>query len=218
MARMSLRYWLNWMPRLRQRRAGRPRGRHRCRSALEGLEGRCLPSTVTNRNDTGPGSLREALATTPAGGTVDFQPGLTGTLTLTSGELLVSTDLTITGPGADGITITSNYGSRLVEIAPKAAVALAGLTLTGGSNPGGTGGGLLNAGVLTLADVTVSDNTSALGGGIYNATGGTLTLAAPVGGVDQARLGLPHADRLAQSRQHQGLGHVVVQFPADDAA
>ena len=48
---------------------------------LEVLEGRELPSTITNRNDFGPGSLRQAIEDTPAGGTVDFQPGLSGTIT-----------------------------------------------------------------------------------------------------------------------------------------
>src|SRR5262249_15453 len=59
--------------------------RARCRLRLEVLEGRCLPSTVTNLNDAGAGSLRQAILDTPAGGTVDFQPGLAGTITLTSG-------------------------------------------------------------------------------------------------------------------------------------
>ncbi len=34
---------------------------------------------MTNLNDAGSGSLRDAIASTPTGGTVDFQPGLTGT-------------------------------------------------------------------------------------------------------------------------------------------
>jgi hypothetical protein len=53
----------------------------RFRLFLELLETRRLPSTVTNLSDHDPGSLRDAIASTPAGGTVDFQRGLTGTIT-----------------------------------------------------------------------------------------------------------------------------------------
>src|SRR5215813_7532273 len=63
------------------------RKRARNRLCLESLEARCLPSTVTNLSDHDPGSLRDAIATTPNGGTVDFEPGLTGTIILTTGEL-----------------------------------------------------------------------------------------------------------------------------------
>jgi hypothetical protein len=80
-------------------------GHHLC---LELLEGRCVPSTVTNLADAGPGSLRDAIAMTPSGGTVDFQAGLSGTITLTTGELDINKDLTIDGPYA-----ASHYRQRL---------------------------------------------------------------------------------------------------------
>src|SRR5262249_46453910 len=80
------------------RRAGPP-PRRPCRPRLEALEDRCLPSTVMNLADSGPGSLRDAIAGTPAGGTVDFQPGLSGTIALSTAELLIDKDLTIAGPG-----------------------------------------------------------------------------------------------------------------------
>ena len=43
--------------------------------------------TVTNTNDSGPGSLRQALANANDGDTINF--AVTGTIGLTSGELLV---------------------------------------------------------------------------------------------------------------------------------
>jgi hypothetical protein len=43
--------------------------------------------TVTNTNDGGPGSLRQARADANDGDTIDF--AVTGTIELTSGELLV---------------------------------------------------------------------------------------------------------------------------------
>lgn len=99
--------------------------------SLEFLEGRCLPSTVTNLNDAGPGSLRDAIINTPAGGTVDFQPGLTGTITLSDHSLAVIKNVTIVGPGADQITVQAtgprvlysdfgpgySYGSNLLYVA-----------------------------------------------------------------------------------------------------
>src|SRR6516162_2566653 len=85
------------------------------RLLLELLETRCLPSTVTNLSDHDPGSLRDAIATSPNGGTVDFQPGLSGTIVLTTGELAISKDLTIEGPGANVITVSGNHASRSAE-------------------------------------------------------------------------------------------------------
>src|SRR4051812_35106425 len=67
--------------------------------------------TVTNLNDSGAGSLRAAIvsANTAAGAdTVTFQSGLTGTITLTSGEIAITDDVTITGPGAASITVTKS--------------------------------------------------------------------------------------------------------------
>src|SRR5262249_54393022 len=81
----------------------------RYRLRLEVLEARCLPSTVINLNDAGTGSLRDAIAITPPGGTVDFQAGLTGTILLITGELAITKNLTIAGPGADVITVSGNH-------------------------------------------------------------------------------------------------------------
>src|SRR5436305_1912885 len=38
------------------------------------------------------------------------------TITLTSGELLLSHDMTILGPGADRLAVSGNYTSRVFEI------------------------------------------------------------------------------------------------------
>ena len=57
--------------------------------------------TVTNTQDSGSGSLRQALANANDGDTIDF--AVTGTIGLTSGELLVDKNITISGPGP-GVT------------------------------------------------------------------------------------------------------------------
>src|SRR6516225_6447866 len=120
---------------------------------LESFEDRCMPSTVTNLADAGPGSLRQAIIDTPAGGTVDFDPGLSGAITLTSGELLIAKDLTIGGPGADAITVSGNHASRVFHVAASSTVAISGVRIADGlvSGSSATGGGIDNEGMLTLA-------------------------------------------------------------------
>src|SRR5438093_640185 len=91
------------------RRSGAGRRSARARPAVEQLEDRTVPATfpVTTLNDAGGGSLRQAVlnANATAGAdTITFQPGLTGPVTLTSGELLVTDSVTITGPGAGVLT------------------------------------------------------------------------------------------------------------------
>jgi hypothetical protein len=47
--------------------------------------------TVTNTNDSGPGSLRQALVDSQDGDTIDFDPSLKGqTISLTSAELVIN--------------------------------------------------------------------------------------------------------------------------------
>ena len=54
---------------------------------------------VTNTNDNGPGSLRQALVNANDGDTIDAT-GISGVITLTSGELLVDKSVTINAAGA----------------------------------------------------------------------------------------------------------------------
>src|SRR5437870_1996048 len=90
--------------------------RQRRQLYLESLEGRCLPSTVTNLADDGPGSLRDAIAITPPGGTIDFEPGLSGSIRLTNDTLTLANDVTIAGPGPNVITISGNKAFQVLTI------------------------------------------------------------------------------------------------------
>jgi hypothetical protein len=156
---------------------------------------------VTNLLDSGPGSLRRAIVDTPAGGTVDFQPGLSGTITLTGGELALTKDLTIAGPGANVITVSGNNASRVFEIAGSVTGAISGLTIADG-RIFGSGGGILNNGTLTVTNSTIIGNSAlgvAMGGGIWNR--GTLTVTDSIltvnsatasgGAIENASFGLP---------------------------
>jgi parallel beta-helix repeat protein len=167
MARFSLRQW--WYAMVRSVRSGRRRpdwpGRQRIRLFLESLEDRRVPSTVMNLNDAGLGSLRQAIIDTPSSGTVDFQPGLSGTITLMTGEMLIDKNLTITGPGADVITISGNHASRVFNITASSTVAITGLTAANGVSS--MGGGIFNSGTLTIISCVIRDNNATdLGGGV----------------------------------------------------
>jgi hypothetical protein len=131
--------------------------------------------TVTSLADSGPGSLRDSIASASPGDTINF--GVTGTITLTSGELLISKNLTISGPGTtNSVAIDGGSNSRVFEIAIGTTVVISGLTVQNGG-VGDFGGGILNNGVLTLSNTTLTVNYAFLaGGGIYNATGATLAV------------------------------------------
>ena len=89
---------------------------------LEALEDRWVPTTVTNLNDSGLGSLRDALVSTPANGQIDFAPGLSGTIGLSTGPLNVVKNVTIDGPGTDVISVSGNNASTVFGISwPRSA-------------------------------------------------------------------------------------------------
>src|SRR6478672_844716 len=92
---------------------------------------RTIATTVTNTNNSGTGSLRQAIIDTATGGTITFDPALTGTITLSSGDLVITNkNLTIQGPGPNVLSINGNNASRVFTITG-ATVTLSGLTITG---------------------------------------------------------------------------------------
>jgi CSLREA domain-containing protein len=98
--------------------------------------------------------------------TINF--AVTGTITLGGTQLTIDSNLTITGPGADQLTISGNDASRVFDI-NSGTVTISGLTITDGNAAGG--GGIYNyvTGDLTLNNCTVSGNkATGAGGGIYN--------------------------------------------------
>lgn len=121
---------------------------------------------VSTLADNGPGSLRQIIANANAGDTITF--AVQGILTLTSGPITITTDLTINGPGAADLIISGNTITRVLQIAPDSEVTLRGLTVRDGWCPD-DGGGISNAGKLTISNSIIMTNTAeGNGGGIFN--------------------------------------------------
>jgi hypothetical protein len=137
--------------------------------------------TVTTFLDSGPGSLRQAILDAngaPGADIVDFQVGLMGTITLTSGQIAITDSVTIQGPGAPNITVSGNTNSRVFYLYNGASlldVTMSGITITSGSDA--FGAGIIDFDEnLTLDDVTMRFNAATVDGGAIWANGLNLTI------------------------------------------
>ena len=83
--------------------------------------------TVTNTNDSGPGSLRQALANTNNGDRINF--AATGAITLTSGGLGITKNVTISGPGANQLAVNGNQALFVFGVFPQRTVSISGLSI-----------------------------------------------------------------------------------------
>ena len=139
--------------------------------------------TVIDNNDSGPGSLRQALGDAHEGDTIDFDPALKGqTITLTTAELVINKSITINGRGPNLLAVSRAQNApafRIFNLMPGRSVTIQGLTISNGFAPGfGCGGGILDEGSsLSLINCTVSGNsTDGTGGGMCADANATLTI------------------------------------------
>lgn len=143
---------------------------------------------VSSSNDSGVGTLRDIINNACPGATITFAPFLTGTLTLTGGELVINKSLTINGPGASVLAISGNHLGRVFHIIPGAGntVNISNLTIkdglpkSDGTDFFGGGGVLIRNGTVNLTDCTITNNEATTagnpsGGGIDN-EGGVVTI------------------------------------------
>ncbi|WP_099066659.1 beta strand repeat-containing protein [Nostoc linckia] len=144
-------------------------------------------TVVTNTNDSGEGSLRQAILNANAlagantitfAGSV-FTDATPDTITLTSGQLTITDDVTIEGTGANQLTVSGNNASRVFNISNAGTDAIIdALTIANGNSANGGGIAISSGASLVLTDSTVSNNSSGLGfggAGIAN-TGGTVNV------------------------------------------
>src|SRR4028119_318242 len=147
-----------------------------------------LPTiTVTNTNDSGPGSLRNAIASAASGDTIKFASSLGNkTILLTSGQLFINKNLTIEADKARQVTISGNNTSRVILTGEFTNVTLKNLIIANGRVSGtsesnlatSAGGGIQTGGTgsLTLENCQVKNNVAGMGGGIFTGFRSTTTV------------------------------------------
>ena len=152
---------------------------------------------VTNTNDSGAGSLRDAITnicSSPNNNITFNIPNADPnhnlgvyTITLSTGEIPIAKNINITGPNSvtntDPIVVSGGGVSRIFKVNSGITAVIDTLIMTNGlvsgASPGGNGGAIYNDhGTLTIKNSTVSGSTANPGGGIFNdgSTSGSATL------------------------------------------
>jgi hypothetical protein len=138
---------------------------------------------VSTTADDGPGSLRQAIADVPDGGTVGFEPTLAGRrIVLATSFIIEDKSLTIEAPETAGVTLDGDgLTSTLFWVRATGSLTLRNLTLTGSH---GSSGAIFTQGATTIEHSTISGNHAVelgssgdgFGGGIRVGSGAALTL------------------------------------------
>ncbi len=144
-----------------------------------------IVSTVT---DSGAGSLRQAILDANANGAgqddIIFHHSVFNSaqiITLTTGELVINSSLTMNGPGANLLTVSGNTTSRVFSISNGLTVGLSGMKLTGGNGVGTSvtdvGGAIFSSNSrTTISNCLIDNNVAKRGGGIAATFGNTSAL------------------------------------------
>jgi CSLREA domain-containing protein len=153
-----------------------------------GIDTSAATLVVTKTADTADGicdsdcSLREAVTAAAGGDSVVFSSLFNEpqTITLISGQITITRNLTMTGPGHPLLTISGNNASRIFVISGGPTVCINGIRFANGSAPTAGAIGVVGS-ALDLRSVAVDNNhstdpNSGTGGGILVNTG-TLTVS-----------------------------------------
>ncbi len=126
---------------------------------------------VSNNNDNGIGSLRQAILDAVSGNFIEFESDYE--ITLTSGEIVIEKNVTINSLGKE-ITISGNDAGRVFTISEGVSVAINRFLITKGYSL--DGGAILNLGTVTITNRTLSYNTGTREGGGAILNLGTVTI------------------------------------------
>lgn len=120
--------------------------------------------------DSGPGSLRQAIADAADGSTIYVDA--CGPIALASPIAVTDKTVAVRGPGAARLTISGDDSTRLLEIVAPGALTLTDVTLADGKSTD-KGGCIHSSGILTIERVTVQGcNADGDGGAIHAASPG----------------------------------------------
>ncbi|MEM6468653.1 MAG: LamG-like jellyroll fold domain-containing protein, partial [Planctomycetota bacterium] len=131
-----------------------------------------VATLLANRGADGFISLREAILAvnndSGSGWTIDLGAGTyvltrtgSGENSASTGDLDITSNITIVGTGADDVIISgAGLGDRIFDIRSGGELTLSGLTLSGASSGGQDGAAIYNDGTLTASDIVIRDNTA----------------------------------------------------------
>ena len=95
-------------------------------------------------------------ADSTSGAVINFAPSLHGTIALTSGQVDLTSSMTINGRGANKLTVSGSNISRVFDVGPGATVTISDLTVANG------------------AAMSTTDPSQQSGGGVLNEPGATV--------------------------------------------
>src|SRR5207249_3249426 len=115
---------------------------------------------------------------TPGADSIVFAAGVSGTITLSSGQLTVTDSVTITGPAsaANQLTVSGNNASRVFEFTAGTSQVSALAIMNGKSANEGGGVHVTTGATLTLTNCTIANNTAVTNGGGITNNAGSLTM------------------------------------------
>jgi hypothetical protein len=122
---------------------------------------------VTNANNSGAGSLRQAIADAPVNGDVLFEPTFFAVprLIALGSEIVIAKSLTVHGSGADLLTLSGRNLNRVFRVTGGGLrVAISDVTLSAGRNED-LGGAIVSDSDLTLSRCAVVGNHAGTSGG-----------------------------------------------------
>ena len=113
---------------------------------------------VTNLNDNGPGSLRDAISCAASGEMIIINPSLYGSTILLQSQITISNEVLIMLPGTNTIDIATTSSGPLFLILTGGSLEIDQVNLNAGTSSDGSA--VINIGSLILHDVEVLPNPS----------------------------------------------------------